>query len=98
VVSVPAAPPIGIAVSGTGSAVVAFGAPPSDGGAAISSYTVTAIDSTNPANGGETASGTASPLTVTGLTAGDTYTFTVTATNAAGAGPPSANSLPIVPN
>jgi hypothetical protein len=42
---------------------------------------VTASDTTNPANGGQTATGTASPLAVTGLTGGDAYSFTVTATN-----------------
>ena len=56
--------------------------PASDGNSAVISYTVTAADSTTPANGGETASGSGSPITVTGLANGDTYTFTVTATSA----------------
>ena len=47
----------------------------------ITGYTVTATDSTTPANGGQTGTGTGSPISVTGLTNGDSYTFTVTATN-----------------
>jgi hypothetical protein len=54
-----------------------------DGGAPITGYTVTSSpDATHP--GGLTASGTASPITVTGLTNATRYTFTVTATNSAG--------------
>ena len=66
-------------------------APASNGGAAITSYTVTSSP------GGFTESGTASPLTVTGLTNGTSYTFTVKATNAAGDGPPSAPSNAVTP-
>jgi titin len=44
------------------------------------------------APGGMTATGTASPITVTGLTAGQSYRFTVKATNALGYGPESALS------
>ena len=47
---------------------------------------VTANDSTNAANGGQTVSGTCGPLTVTNLTNGDTYTFSETATNTIGTG------------
>lgn len=42
--------------------------------------------------GGLTATGTGSPLTVTGLTAATAYTFTVRATNIVGDGPESAAS------
>ena len=75
-----------MASGGDGQATVSFSAPATNGGAAISSYTVTASP------GGRTATGSASPLTVTGLTNGTSYTFTVTATNALGTGPASAAS------
>jgi hypothetical protein len=63
---------------------------------AIGSYTVAATDLTHPANGGQNASGASSPITVAGLTSGDSYTFTVTATTFA-PGPPSASSNAVTP-
>lgn len=80
------------------SALVYFTAPIVDGGAVITSYTITAHDLTNAANGGETVSGGSSPLTIMGLTNGDTYDFTVTAMNSAGTGPASAASLTVIPS
>jgi hypothetical protein len=80
----PGAPTAVTATAGLAKASVAFTAPASDGFSAITSYTVTAIDSTTPGNGGQTVSGAGSPLVVTGLTPGDSYTFTVTATNQPG--------------
>ncbi len=78
--------PTGISVTaGNAQATVTFTAPASNGGAAITSYTVTS-------SGGQTASGASSPLTVTGLTNGVAYTFTVTATNSAGTGSASSAS------
>jgi hypothetical protein len=70
----------------SGQAIVSFDPPAFDGGSPIHSYTVTASP------GGATASGPTSPITITGLQDGTTYTFTVTATNQAGTGPPSAPS------
>ncbi len=71
---------------------MSFSAPSSNGGAAISKYTVTSSP------GGKTATGTGSPITVTGLTNGTSYTFTVTATNSAGTGPASAASNAVTPH
>ena len=74
---------------------VSWVAPVSDGGSAITRYTVTA------APGGKTAftsgAGSATSVIVTGLTNGTAYTFTVTATNAAGIGPASAPSIAVIP-
>jgi predicted RNA-binding protein with TRAM domain len=90
--TVPGAPTIGTATSNAnGQSVVSFTAPASNGGAAISSYTVSASDTTNPGTP-ITASGAASPITVTGLSNGDTYSFTVTATNVSGTGPASGST------
>ena len=96
--SVPGAPTGVSAVGGNASAVVSFSAPVSDGGSAITGYTVTAADATTPGNGGQTKAGGASPVTVTGLTNGDAYTFTVTATNGVGTGPASAPSNSVTPS
>ncbi len=93
----PTAPTSVTGVAGNAQGTVHFTPPDNDGGSTITSYAVTAADITDTANGGQTASGSGSPITVTGLTNGDTYTFTVTATNGAGTGPPSTPSNPVVP-
>ena len=87
-----------VATPGDTSASVAFTAPDNTGGSAITSYTVTATDLTNARNGGQSASGSTGPIVVTGLTNGDTYTFTVVATNAVGDGSPSTASDAVVPS
>ena len=85
-VYVPGAPTNVVGTAGNTQVSVAFTAPASNGGAAITSYTITS----NP--GAIVATGAASPIIVTGLTNGTPYTFTVTATNSVGTGPASAAS------
>ena len=78
VTTVPSPPIIGTAsVSSTTAVSVAF-TPPSGGNGTITGYTVISSP------GGLTATGTTSPITVSGLTANTIYTFTVTATNSGG--------------
>jgi hypothetical protein len=89
--AVPGAPSIGTATGGSASATVAFTAPSSAGGTPISGYTVTSSP------GSLTATGTASPITVTGLTNGTAYTFTVHASNAGGNSIESAASNSVTP-
>ena len=88
--SVPGTPTIGTATAGNASASVGFTPPASNGGSPITGYTVTS-------NSGAFATGTASPITVTGLSNGTAYTFTVTATNAMGTGAASAASNSVTP-
>jgi uncharacterized protein (TIGR02145 family) len=73
----PVAPTSPVATAGNAQASVAFTVPSSTGGSAITGYTVTS-------SGGQTVSGASSPLIVTSLTNGTSYTFTVVATNVAG--------------
>jgi hypothetical protein len=87
----PGAPVMGQATAGNAQATVSFSAPALSGTSAITGYTVKASP------GGKTATGTSSPLTVTGLANGRVYTFTVTATNAVGTGAPSAVSNSVTP-
>jgi hypothetical protein len=87
----PGAPTDAAASAGDGEATVSFTTPTATGGAPVTSYAVSGSPD------GQTASGAASPIRVTGLANGTTYTFTVTATNVAGTGPPSAPSNPITP-
>jgi uncharacterized protein (TIGR02145 family) len=70
--------PTGVVATVGNSVSVSFVAPTNNGGRAITGYTVTS----NPGN--ITTPGTTSPIIVTGLTNGTSYTFTVTATNEVG--------------
>tara|TARA_R110002012_G_scaffold235004_2_gene408848 strand:+ start:1123 stop:2478 length:1356 start_codon:yes stop_codon:yes gene_type:complete len=88
------APTIGTAVAGNQQATVSFTAPSSDGGSVITSYT--AASSPGGITGTLSQSGSGS-ITVTGLTNGVAYTFTVTATNAIGTSLVSAVSNSVVP-
>jgi RHS repeat-associated protein len=87
----PGAPTNVSATGGNAQATVTFTAPAPNGGPDITGYTATS----NP--GGLTGTCTASPCTVSGLTNGTAYTFTVTATNAAGTSVASAASNSVTP-
>ncbi len=91
-VTPPAAPTITTATSGFNMATIDFTPPANDGGAPVSNYTLTCQSGALTA----TASGSASPLTVTGLTNGLVYSCTVAATNVVGAGTPS-NAVNVTP-
>ncbi len=90
----PSAPTNATGVAGNGQVAVSWTAPTANGGAAIASYTATASP------GGRNCTATAPTLTctVTGLTNGTPYTFTVTATNASpSTSGPSTPSNPATP-
>jgi Divergent InlB B-repeat domain/Fibronectin type III domain len=90
---VPPGAPTGVtATAGIGQATVSFTPPVPSGGPPITKYTVTASD-------GTAVTTMASPVTVTGLTNGVPYTFTVTATDSVGTvGPASAPSNSVTPS
>ena len=88
---VPSAPSITSVTPGNAQVSVGFSPPASNGGLAIASYKVTS----NPGN--VIATGTTSPILVSGLTNGVAYTFTAIAINAAGNSPASAPSSPVTP-
>jgi FtsP/CotA-like multicopper oxidase with cupredoxin domain len=81
---------LGVKVSGT-QAVVSFQTPAATGGAKDLLYLVTALP------GHLTAIGTSSPITVNGLTPGQSYRFTVQASNKAGISRPAAVSVTVPP-
>jgi hypothetical protein len=87
----PDAPADAVASAGDTEATVTFTVPASDGGSVITGYTVTSSPE------GLTATGTESPITVTGLTNGTEYTFTITATNTIGISDASAASNAVTP-
>ena len=90
--TVPGAPTSVSALAGNTQATVSFTAPVNNGGTPITGYTVTSSP------GSFTATGASSPLTVTGLTNGTSYTFTVVATNIVGNSTPSSASSAVTPS
>ena len=95
--AVPGAPTNVTATAGNASANVSWTAP-ANNGTTITSYTITSapgsVHATVNGSGGNAAPTTG---TITGLTNGTTYTFTVTAHNAAGTGPASSSSNAVTP-
>jgi hypothetical protein len=91
---VPGSPTGVVATAGNGRATIEFTPPAANGGSSITGYIVTSTP------GGIKGSSSAIPITVTGLTNGTPYTFTVVAINAMGTGTASAPSniiTPVVP-
>jgi hypothetical protein len=95
--TVPAAPTGAVAVAGNGNATVSWTAP-DNGGSPITSYTITPyVGSTAQAPTTVTGSPPLTSATVSGLTNGTTYTFSVTATNAIGTSAASSPSNAVTP-
>ena len=95
--ALPDAPTIGTASATgvSGQAQVSFTAPSNGGGSAITTYTATSSPEGITGTVSQAGSGS---ITVSGLTDGTAYTFTVTATNTAGTGVSSGASNSITPN
>ncbi len=94
---IPPSAPTNVTASGaTGQALVSWTEPSSTGGGPISSYTITPYVGATAQTPTEVGGSVTSTI-VKGLTNGATYTFTVTAVNAAGNSPASAASSTVFP-
>lgn len=91
-ITAPGIPTSVTAIAENGQAIITFTPPVNDGGSEITGYIVTAHP------GGLTVTGNGSPLTISGLTNGTSYTFTVQAINKAGISESSAESNTVIPS
>ncbi|HWS46375.1 MAG TPA: fibronectin type III domain-containing protein [Acidimicrobiia bacterium] len=91
--TVPDAPAQPSVATAGGSVTVTF-TPPADGGSAVTSYTTSCVSSDGGIGGTNT--GTGSPITVTPLDVGNTYSCRVIATNGIGDSAPSPASAAII--
>jgi uncharacterized repeat protein (TIGR01451 family) len=94
--ALPGAPAITTVAAGDSAATLTWSAPSSNG-APITGYVVTPFIGAT-AQTAQVFSSSALTQTVTGLSPGTAYTFTVAAQNLAGTGPASARSSPVTPN
>jgi uncharacterized repeat protein (TIGR01451 family) len=92
-VTAPQSPTAVTAVGGNAQATVSWAPPTFDGGSPVTSYTV----ASNPVGAKLMVATPATSATLTGLTNGIAYTFTVTATNGVGNSPASAASNSVTP-
>ena len=92
--AVPSQPTVGIVTLSGNTATVPFTAPSSNGGQTITSYT--AVSSPGGLTGTLNQAGSGS-ITVSGLSTGTSYTFTVTATNSVGTSASSSASNSVTP-
>ena len=91
----PSAPTNVTASAGNALAIVTWTVSTNNGGSAITSYSVTSSPGNFQAT---TTNGSTTTVTVSGLTNGTSYTFTVVATNAAGPSAASSASTSIIPS
>ena len=96
--TVPGAPTGGRRHGGQGQVALTWTAPASNGGSAITGYRVTPFIGTTAQTAMLTGSTATTSFTVTGLTNGTAYTFTVAAINAVGTGADSAASAAVTPS
>ena len=90
--SAPAAPTVGVATAANTTATLLWTPATDNGGAAVIGYIIT------PSSGTLVTVGNVTTYTLTGLTDGTSYTFTVAAINTIGTGGNSAPSNPVTPN